>query len=101
MQSWIEFDNGGKERMRLMIDMAYLDMGIVPPSHYPEDLDKSLNAALSTLTEDERRRACRKYRKLVRKVWNKSWKNPSFRKKQAAVRFYVRKGILDTQDNDE
>lgn len=102
MKTWIEFDNGGLARMRLLIDMAFLSMGMVPPSHYPDDEQKSLDFALSTLTPEERLRARRKYRKLVRKVWSKSWKNPGFRTKQAAVKYYVRKQVLnDKQDNDE
>ena len=101
MQAWFEFDNGNRERMRLMVDMAYLSMGMVPPSHYPEDINESLNAALSTLDPASRRKACRKYRKMVRKVWSKSWRNPGFRTKQAAVKFYVKRTLHDTQDNDE
>lgn len=102
MKSWIEFNNGDFERMKLLIDMAYLSMGMVPPSHYPDDMMKSLDFALSTLSPEERRKACRKYRKMVRKVWSSGWKNPGFRTKQAAVKYHVRKVVLDTrQDNDE
>ena len=102
MKTWIEFDNGGMARMRLLIDIAFVSMGMVPPSHYPDDVQKSLETALSTLEPAERKIACRKYRKMVRKVWSKSWKNPGFRTKQAAVKYYVRKQVLnDRQDNDE
>lgn len=102
MKSWIEFDDGRLARMRLLLDMTFLTMGMVPPSHYPDDVQGSLELALSTLTPEERRKACRKYRKIVRKVWSKHWKNPGFRTKQVAVRYYVKKQVLDDrQDNDE
>ena len=85
-----------------LVDFAYLNLGLIPRSHYNLNEENSLQACLSTMSEDERRKASRKFRKVVRK---QKWKDASkidFHKKQRAVyHFVLRNFIYPVEDNDE
>jgi hypothetical protein len=52
-----------------LLNMLYLDHGLVPPEIYFAIDDKeALKRSLDTLSPDERRASCRKFRKQLRKA---------------------------------
>jgi hypothetical protein len=62
----------------LIVDIEYLNRGLVPPSFYyfkKEDKD-SLQKCLSELSEEQQRVSKRKFRKLLRKSRSKSRSAP-------------------------
>lgn len=99
---WRLYEPGEIERLRLLLEMTYVELGMVPPSHYPWDDRGSLQRCLNSLDPEARRRACRKFRKFVRKVKHKG-KNPSYHTKQRAVRYKIEFDYVNVSpvDNDE
>jgi hypothetical protein len=94
------------EFKKLLVDIAYANLGLVPPSHYPRSSIGSLNESLSSMDEVSRRKATRKFRKLLRlsrKGKKGDWNKSSHDSKQSAVRAHVfRKYVLSiVTDNDE
>lgn len=83
-----------------LVDVAFLNLGLVPRSHYSPDVFGSLDACLGTLSDEDRRKANRKFRKVVRKCkWKKDSK-ADFHKKQRAVYYYVLKNFIHHKDPD-
>jgi len=56
------------ELSMFLLNMKYVDLGLVPPAHYPNDDDTSLEKCLSVLGPEQARIAKRKFRKLSRKA---------------------------------
>lgn len=83
--------------------MTYLELGLVPPSHYPWEDRGSLKRCLETLDPVARRKACRKFRKISRGVRVKSQGHASFHTKQTSVKYKIQKEHMRTapSDNDE
>jgi len=83
--------------------MAYIDLGMVPPSQYPWDDRGSLQRCLNSLEPEARRKACRKFRKLVRKTRAKDRKHSNFHTKQRAVKYRIEFHCVGEHpaDNDE
>jgi len=92
----------------LLIDMEYLNRGLVPWSHYnSNDEEKlSLNERLNEMTPEERRTANRKFRKSLRKELRRG---RQINKKSYWSRQYVvyhsiadvaRSQMSDLKDND-
>lgn len=100
---WRSYEPGEIESLRLLLEMTYVELGMVPPSHYPWDDRGSLQRCLESLEPEARRRACRKFRKFVRKVRQKGWKNPGFHTKQRAVKYKIEFEYVNRcpSDNDE
>jgi len=71
----------------LLIDMTYIDLGLIPPTHMSGI--GGLRLALDSLDPDLQRKFKRKFRKFLRRSWNKHWNNPSSETKQRAVKNYV------------
>jgi len=91
------------EMQQLLTDMAYVDLGLVPPSHYPRNSQGSLDSCLSQLDPADARKAKRKFRKLLRKSQNASTERASYEKRQSRVKWYIieRYVNLTPIDNDE
>ncbi len=94
------------EFSRLLVDIAYANLGLVPPSHYPHDDLNSLKKSLSSMEETQSRKSKRKFRKLLRrsrKGKKGDWKELSYDSKQSAVRSHIfRKHVMSiVADNDE
>jgi len=91
------------EIQRLLTDMAYIDLGLVPLSHYPNDIRSSLRSSLEKLDPDDARRAKRKFRKLLKKAWKKDRNPTSFGAKQYSVKWYIVSHYVKAPiiDNDE
>lgn len=78
------------ELSMFLLNMKYVDLGLVPPAHYPNDDDTSLEKCLSVLGPEQARIAKRKFRKLSRKVRScKSGKRGCYHTIQSAVKCYV------------
>jgi hypothetical protein len=91
---------------KMLIDIAYMNLGLVPPSHYPRAVPKSLEMCLSALDHDEAHRAKRKFRKMLRrsqKGKKGDWEKSSFDTKQSMVRWHITKNYVraDVRDNDD
>lgn len=100
--SWFEFASADIEMRKMITSMAYIDLGLVPPSQYPHSEIGSLQACLSSLDPESRRKACRKFRKLVRNVRDKKCRTSSFYRKQRTVRYRIEQSVfIDPEDNDE
>jgi len=94
------------EFKRLLVDIAYTNLGLVPPSHYPWGEVGSLENSLSSLGCAHSRKSKRKFRKILRrsrKGKKGDWARSSYNCKQSAVRAYVTRKHLhsDFPDNDE
>jgi hypothetical protein len=94
------------EIMKMLIDITYVNLGMVPPSHYPKDLNGSLKACLESLDPIEARKAKRKFRKILRKS-RKGKKGDhsksSYDTRQSSVKWYVIDNYVkqETIDNDD
>ena len=91
---------------KMLIDIAYMNLGLVPPSHYPRSVDGSLDSCLGSLPDDESRRARRKFRKVLRrsrKGKKGEWEKSSYDTKQSMVRWYVTQNYVNCRvsDNDD
>ena len=78
--------------MKMLIDIAYIDLGLVPPSHYPKDSRGSLKACLESLDPSVAQQAKRKFRKVLRasrKRKKGDWQKSSFDTRQSMVRWYL------------
>lgn len=60
---------------RLLVKLRYIDLGLIPPSlsdttfgFESDNKVKAIDAALATISPEERRKATRKFRKMVRHV---------------------------------
>ena len=58
---------------RLLVKMRYIELGLIPPSPSDTVIDfnpgvRAIDAALSTMSPEDRRKTTRKFRKMVRKV---------------------------------
>lgn len=90
----------------LLIDMEYLNRGLIPWSHYNSDeKERSLSRRLEDMPPEEQRAARRKFRKLLRKLLKKGARlnKESYWSRQYAVYHsfgdQVRKKIA-AKDND-
>ena len=88
----------------LMTDLICLQKGIIHYSIYLSEERGSIDAALSSLTEDAARIAKRKFRKIVRTKTKSSKRSPSA--KRSSVMEYMRSAAWEfvqnkQQDNDE
>lgn len=80
------------ETERILIDIVYVDLGLVPPSHYPRQSNGSLNACLQSLDPIDARRSKRKFRKLLRtsrKGKTGEWGKSSYDTRQSMVKWHV------------
>lgn len=78
--------------MKMLIDIAYIDLGLVPPSHYPRDSRGSLKACLESLDPSVAQQAKRKFRKVLRasrKGKKGDWQKSSFNTRQSMVKWYL------------
>lgn len=80
------------ELSMFLLNMKYVDLGLVPPAHYPNDDDTSLEKCLSVLGPEQARIAKRKFRKLSRKA--RSGEKGSYHTRQSAVKWYVLDKLL-------
>lgn len=101
--TWLSVDYVDIEVRKLLVNMRYIELGLVPPAQYLYDHPrKSLNVCLETLSPEERRRTCRKFRKLVRKVLRKKVRTSNFYTKQRAVKYKIERALFTKLiDNDE
>jgi hypothetical protein len=60
---------------RLLVKLRYIDLGLIPPSpadttfgFESDNKTKAIDAALASMSPEERRKATRKFRKMVRHV---------------------------------
>jgi hypothetical protein len=79
----------------LVRDMRYLDIGLIPPSQYSSQEPGSLQACLESLDPVARRKACRKYRKLVRQSLKSRSSKSGFHTKMRAVKFRIESELFD------
>jgi len=58
-----------KEKTKLLVDMLYLDKGLIHPSRYLylEEIG-ALNIMLSSLSDEDAKKSKRKFRKILRKI---------------------------------
>jgi hypothetical protein len=91
------------ETEKFLLEITYLNLGMVPPSHYPRVEIGSLQRCLSSMDPEEAKRSRRKFRKFRRKAKKESWVDPSFNTVQSAVKWHVVKNYLRNRlpDNDE
>ena len=74
----------------LLVEIEYLNQGLVPYSFYFNKEEKSLEACLLDLDEEDRRKAKRKFRKLLRKTRKSKKKfSDTFLGNQNAVYYYL------------
>lgn len=100
--TWLPSDSADIEVRKLLVNMRYVELGLVPPAQYPLEEKGSLEACLSSLSPEERKRACRKFRKLVRKVRRKKVRTAGFYTKQRAVKYKIELSLFAKAiDNDE
>lgn len=91
------------ETEKFLLEITYLNLGMVPPSHYPRSDVGSLERCLAGMDPDEAHRAKRKFRKFRRRSKKAHWKSPSFDTVQCAVKWHIvnRHMRSDLPDNDE
>jgi hypothetical protein len=58
---------------RLLVKMRYIELGLIPPSPSDTTIDfdsdvRAIDAALASMSPEDRRKTARKFRKMVRKV---------------------------------
>jgi hypothetical protein len=82
--SFVQEAFNNTEHKRMLVMLRYLELGLLPPNasdmSYAFDgsgNEKTIDAALASMTPEERRKATRKFRKMVRRVA----KRPSVKKK--------------------
>ena len=58
-----------REKTKLLVDMLYLDKGLIHPSRYLylEEIG-ALNIMLSSLSDEDAKKSKRKFRKILRKI---------------------------------
>jgi hypothetical protein len=91
------------EMQQLLTDIAYVNLGLVPPSHYPRGVKESLISSLNQLDPSDARKAKRKFRKLRRKACGEKDGDLSYDTRQSRVKWYIidRYIKMDAVDNDE
>lgn len=100
--TWLPIDSADIEVRKLLVNMRYIELGLVPPAQYLSEGKGSLDVCLETLSPEERRRTCRKFRKLVRKVRRKKVRTSGFYTKQRAVKYKIEVSLFaKVDDNDE
>lgn len=100
--TWLPADSVDIEVRKLLVNMRYIELGLVPPAQYLCEEKGSLDVCLKSLSPEERRRACRKFRKLVRKVRRKKVRTAGFYTKQRAVKYKIELALFTKHiDNDE
>jgi len=100
--NWFTCTREQLEVRMMLVNMAYVDLGLVPPAHYSQEVPGSLDSCLSTLSDEQRRKACRKFRKIVRQSKRKNDRKMGFYTKQRTVRYKIEQSIfVEPQDNDE
>ena len=73
------------ERNRMIVQLKLLESGVVPvSSRFLESPIKQVRAHLSTLSQEERRKATRKFRKLHRKTAKELMRNSGHSEKARA-----------------
>ena len=95
-----------KELTNLLVDLAYIELGLVPVSQYQRSEIGSLQKCLMSLDKDMRRKTTRKFRKMKRKSGIKNRKtlrkitNVDF---QNSVYFHIieKYAQIEVSDNDE
>lgn len=91
------------ETEMFLLEIAYLNLGLIPPSHYPKSSKGSLNDSLASLDENSARATKRKFRKFRRKTKKKGWIRPSYDAVQNAVKWHILSKYIREKipDNDE
>ena len=88
---------------KFLTDVAYVNLGLIPVSYYPDLEVGSLQRCLSELDPDAALKAKRKFRKLLRKSLRGGRKNESFRTRQSKVKWHIINNFVraPVTDNDE
>jgi len=88
---------------KFLTDVAYVNLGLIPVSYYPDLEVGSLQRCLSELDPDSARKAKRKFRKLLRRSSRGDKKNQSFRTRQSRVKWHIINNFVrvPVTDNDE
>jgi len=91
------------EIQQLLTDIAYVDLGLVPPSHYPRSSQSSLQLSLQQLDPADSRKAKRKFRKILKKAWKGKRDPPSYDARQNCVKWYIIEHYVSANpvDNDD
>lgn len=81
-----------------LVDIEYLNQGIIPYSFYSNKEKDSLEMCLLDFSEEDRHKAKRKFRKLLRKTRKSKKKfSDSFSGKQSAVYYYLLTLVQDRE----
>lgn len=91
------------ETEMFLLEITYLNLGLVPLSHYPKGQIGSLNECLSSLGEEKARAAKRKFRKFRRRSRKKGQGLPSYETVQNSVKWHILNRYIREKipDNDE
>lgn len=77
------------EQFVFFLDFTYVNLGLVPQSHYMNKDANSLDECFKLFDEEQATKMKRKFRKFLRKTKLKGCKEASFYKRQEAVKWYV------------
>jgi hypothetical protein len=90
------------EHKRMLVMLRYLELGLLPPNASDMTFafdnsgnDKTIDAALASMTPEDRRKATRKFRKMVRRLAKRPYE-----KKRAARRSAVYSAIWRIVSNE-
>jgi hypothetical protein len=91
------------ETQKFLIEIEYLNLGLVPLSHYPRSVNGSLEACFLSMEPEKARASKRKFRKILRKARKSGITKMSYDSRQSAVKWHIMNNyvLIDAVDNDE